>query len=177
MMRKSLRLIVAALVAFAITSSIALAAVNVKSFPVATFGDPNAASVTLRGGNFSGLGSVPAIATLTVTGTVSYDCANPQGHLSPGQNPVAAQPGTANQDLGNADHNGRGTITDLTASVTAGPTPTPQQVGCGGGGSNNWTVTLNTLTATSAHLVITQSGSIIFCRNYTLGGPATGTAC
>ena len=65
-MRKSLRVMVAALVAFAITSSMALAAVNVKSFPVATFGDPDAASVTLRGGNFSGLGSVPAIATLTV---------------------------------------------------------------------------------------------------------------
>src|SRR2546421_59941 len=93
MMRKSLRLMVSALVAFAITSSIALAAVNVKSYPVATFGDPDAASVTLRGGNFSGLGSVPANATLTVQGSVRYDCANPQGHLSPGQNPVAAQPG------------------------------------------------------------------------------------
>jgi hypothetical protein len=40
-----------------------------------------------------------------------------------------------------------------------------------------WTVQLNTLTATAAHLVITQSGSVIFCRNYTLGGAATGTAC
>jgi hypothetical protein len=47
----------------------------------------------------------------------------------------------------------------------------------GGKGSTQWTVVLDTLTATAAHLEITQSGSIIFCRNYTLGGPATGTAC
>ena len=174
-MRKSLRLMVATLVAFAITSSIALAAVNVKSLPVATFGDPDAASVTLRGGNFSGLGSVPAIANLTVTGTVSYDCANPQGHLSPGQNPVAAQPGTASQDLGNADHNGRGTISNLTATATAGPTPTAQQVGCGGGGSTQWRVVNPVVTVTGANLTIRQNGTAVFCRNYTVSG--TGTAC
>jgi hypothetical protein len=165
---------VTALFAVAIMSSSAMAAVNVKSLPTATF---SGASVTLTGGNFSGLGNVPAIATLTATGTVSYDCANPQGHLSPGQNPVPAQPGTTNADLGNSDHNGRGTITNLEASVTAPPTPTAKQVGCGGTGSTKWKVRLDTLTATGAHLVIAQKNKIIFCRNYTLGGSATGTAC
>jgi hypothetical protein len=38
-------------------------------------------------------------------------------------------------------------------------------------------VTHNTLTATAAHLEIKEGGSTIFCRNYTLGGPAIGTAC
>jgi hypothetical protein len=175
-MRKFLRLTLVALVVAAVMSSIALAAVNVKRFPVATFGDPDAASVTLRGGNFSGLGSVPAIATLTVNGTVSYDCANPQGHLSPGQNPVPAQPGTANQDLGNADHNGRGTINDLTATATApDPAPSAQEVGCGGGGSTQWTVVNPVVTVTGAQLVITQNGNVVFCRNYTQNG--IGTAC
>jgi hypothetical protein len=174
-MKKFLLLIAAVLLVVAITASSAVAAVNVKRFPVATFGDPDAASVTLRGGNFSGLGSVPAIATLTVTGTVTYDCANPQGHLSPGQNPVPAQPGTAQQDLGNADHNGRGTINDLTATATAGPTPSAQSVGCGGGGSTQWTVVNPVVTVTGAHLEITQNGSIVFCRNYTQDG--IGTAC
>jgi hypothetical protein len=66
----------------------------------------------------------------------------------------------------------------MTASVTApSPTPSAQTVGCGGKGSTQWTVVLNTLTATSAHLVITQGGSQIFCRDYTLGGSATGTPC
>ena len=173
-MRKSLWLLATALFAVALMSSSAMAAVNVKSLPTATF---SGASVTLTGGNFSGLGSVPANATLTATGTVSYDCANPQGHLSPGQNPVAAQPGTTTQGLGNADHNGRGTINDMTATATAGPTPSAQTVGCGGSGSTQWTVTNPVVTVTGAHLTITQGGSVIFCRNYTLSGPATGTAC
>jgi hypothetical protein len=172
-MRKSLKLIVAAVLAFAITSSIAMAAVNVKSLPTATF---SGATVNLTGGNFSGLGSVPAIANLTVTGTVSYTCANPQGHESPGQNPVAAQPGTASQDLGNADHNGRGTISNLSATATApSPPPSAQAVGCGGGGSTQWTVTKPVVTVTGANLTITQGGSTVFCRNYT--GNGTGTAC
>jgi hypothetical protein len=175
-MRKSLWLIVASLVAVAVTSSIALAAVNVKSYPTATFsGD----TVTLTGGNFSGLGSVPAIAAFQATaGEATYTCTNPQGHASPGQNPVPAQPGeVSTQDLGNADHNGRGTINDLSASVLAPPTPSAQDVGCGGTGNTKWTVTLNTLTATAAHLEITQDGTVVFCRNYTIDGPAIGTAC
>ena len=175
-MRKSLWLFVAvAAAALTFGASIAVGAVNVKSFPVATFGDPDAASVTLRGGNFSGLGSVPADATLTVQGSVRYDCSNPQGHLSPGQNPVAAQPGTTEQGLGNADHNGRGTITTMTATAKAGPTPSANTVGCGGGGSTQWTVVNPVVTVTSAQLVIKQGTTTVFCRNYTSDG--IGTAC
>jgi hypothetical protein len=172
-MRKVLGIIAGAFAILLLTSSIALAAVNVKRLPVATF---SGATVNLTGGNFSGLGTVPAIATLTVNGTVDYDCANPQGHLSPGQNPVAAQPGTAEADLGNADHKGRGTITDLSATATApDPAPSAREVGCGGGGSTQWTVVNPVVTVTGAQLVITQNGTVVFCRNYT--GDGTGTAC
>jgi hypothetical protein len=177
MMRKSLGLLVAALFAVAVMSTSAMAAVNVKSLPTATF---SGASVTLTGGNFSGLGNVPAIAHLTAIGTVTYDCANPQGHLSPGQNPVPAQPGTTDAGLGNSDHNGRGTITNVTATATApNPPPTTRQVGCGGSGSTQWTLTNPVVTVTGAHLTITQGSdnTVIFCRDYTPGGPATGTAC
>jgi hypothetical protein len=176
MMRKPLWLILTALLAVAVTASAAVAAVNVKSFPTASF---SGATVTLTGGNFSGLGSVPAIAEFQATaGTATYTCTNQGGNQAPGQSPIPAQPGSVSTaDLGNADHNGRGTISNLSASVVAPPTPTAQQVGCGGGGSQNWTVTLNTLTATAAHLEIKQAGATVFCRNYTLGGPAIGTAC
>jgi hypothetical protein len=175
-MKKVLMVIGGAFAALLVTSSVALAAVNVKSFPTASF---SGATVTLTGGNFSGLGSVPAIAEFQATaGTATYTCTNPQGHASPGQNPVPAQPGpTSTVDLGNADHNGRGTISNLSASVSAPPTPSAQAVGCGGKGSTQWSVTLDTLTATAAHLEITQNGTTVFCRNYTIDGPAIGTAC
>jgi hypothetical protein len=179
-MRKSLWVIVTAVLAVAVTASIALAAVNVKSYPTAAFGVPDAASVTLTGGNFSGLGSVPADATLTAFGTARYTCTNPQGHPSPGQNPVPAQQGSANSPLGNADHNGRGTINNLTATVSAPPTPTALQAGCGGSGSTQWKVTLTpgSLTATCAQLVITQGGATIFTRTYTANGIGTdGLTC
>jgi hypothetical protein len=172
-MRKSVWLTVAAVLAVAVTTSVALAAVNVKSLPTATF---SGATVNLTGGNFSGLGSVPAIANLAVNGTVTYTCANPQGHESPGQNPVPAQPGLASADLGNADHNGRGTINNLSATATApDPAPSAQTAGCGGGGSTQWKVTNPVVTVTGATLTITQGGSTVFCRNYS--GNGTGTAC
>ena len=59
---RRISIIVAVLVAAVMTvTATALAAVNVKSLPTATF---SGATVNLTGGNFSGLGSVPAIATL-----------------------------------------------------------------------------------------------------------------
>jgi hypothetical protein len=175
-MKKFVLLLVGAALAVAMTASIASAAVNVKSYPTASF---SGATVTLTGGNFSGLGSVPAIAYFQATaGTATYTCTNQGGNSAPGQNPVPAQPGSVSTaDLGNADHNGRGTISNLSASVVAPPTPTAQAVGCGGKGSDNWTVTLNTLIATAAHLEIKQDGVTVFCRNYTLNGPSIGTAC
>jgi hypothetical protein len=134
--------------------------------------------VTLTDGNFSGLGNVDAIGNLTVQGSATYTCTNPTGHESPGQNPVPAQSGSSGPfSLGNADHHGRGTVDGRSASVTFGPTPTAQEVGCGGSGSDQWTINLDTLTATSAELTITQGNKIVFCRDYTLGGPAIGTEC
>jgi hypothetical protein len=175
MMRKFLWLIGMALLAVAATSSIALAAVNVKSEPTASF---SGASVTLTGGEFSGLGNIEAVAKLTAKGSATYTCENPQGHASPGQNPVPAQSGLpVEAPLGNSTHNGRGTITSITATLEAPPTPSAKKVGCGGTGSTKWTVTLDTLTAEEAHLEITQRNKVVFCRNYTLGGPATGAAC
>jgi hypothetical protein len=162
--------------AVCMTAVTALAAITVKSLPTATFGSPDAASVTLTGGNFSGLGNTPAIANLTVTGVATYTCTNQGGNAAPGQNPVPANPGSSGPfNLGNSDHNGRGTITSITASVTAPPTPTAQEAGCGGTGSTKWSVTLSSLTATAAHLEITEGSTLVFCRNYTESG--TGTAC
>jgi hypothetical protein len=175
MMRKAIWLIGGTLLAIAAMSSTALAAVNVKALPEASF---SGTSVTVTDGEFSGLGSTEAIAHLTVTGVATYQCENPTGKVVPGQNPVEARPGESGPvGLGNSEHNGRGTISTISAEVKAPPTPSAKAVGCGGTGNTKWTVTLTGLKATAAHLEITQGRKVVFCREYTLGGSATGTAC
>jgi hypothetical protein len=174
MFRKS-AIVLAVLTALLVAVGGAFGAVNPKGgLPVADF---SGASVTVTGGEFSGLGNTPAYATLTVQGEARYECQNPQGHASPGQNPVAAQGGTTGPVQLPTDKNGRATIPGITASVTAPATPSAQEVGCGGKGSTQWTVVLTSLTATSANLTITHGldGPVIFCRNYTSDG--TGTDC
>ena len=174
MIRKS-GILLAVVTALLVAASAAFGAVNPKGgLPVADF---NGATVTVTGGEFSGLGNTPAWATLTVQGEATYDCENPTGHRAPGQNPVPAQGGSSGPVELPTDKNGRATIKDLSTSVTAPATPTAQQVGCGGKGSTQWTVVLSGLTATSANLTITHglNGPVIFCRNYT--GDGTGTAC
>jgi hypothetical protein len=152
-----------------------MAAVNVKALPTATF---SGTKVTVTGGEFSGLGSTEAIARLTVTGVATYQCENPTGKVVPGQNPVEAQPGESGPvGLGNSEHNGRGTISSITAEVKAPPTPSAKAVGCGGSGNTRWTVLLTGVKATAAHLAITQGSMLVFCRDYTLGGSATGKTC
>ena len=166
--------IVACIAAVAFGTTSAFAAVTVKSEPTIAF---SGASATVSGGNFSGLGNIPLFGNLTVFGEATYTCFNPQGHPSPGQNPVEAQSGSSGPVLLPTSKNGRATVPDIEATVTAPPTPTAQQVGCGGQGSTQWTVVLNTLTATSAQFVVTQQGVTLFCWNYVLGGDPTGTPC
>jgi hypothetical protein len=122
-------------------------------------------------------GDIPAYGQVTVTGQANYICTNPTAKVVPGQNPVAAQSGVSPLVQLATDKHGRATIPPITATVTAPPTPTAQQVGCGGTGNTQWTVTLSSLQATAAHLLVTQDGQQVYCRDYTLTGPSTGTAC
>ncbi len=177
-MKKSRWLVVVAvLVAAAVMTATALAAVTVKQLPTISF---DGASATVSGGNFSGLGNTDAIGVLTVGGIANYVCTNKGGNASPGQNPVDAATGTSGPQPITADKNGRATVPDITATVTAPPTPSAVEVGCGGGGAaegGKWTVTLTSLQATSAHFTVTHAGVEVLCQNYTLGGSPTGTAC
>lgn len=144
-MKKFVWLIGAAVVAVAVTASIALAAVTIKQLPSIRF---SGNSATVWGGNFSGLGNDPAFGILTVAGIANYTCTNPQGHPSPGQT-VPAEGSSGLQQLATLE-NGRATLPDITASLTAPPTPSAQDVGCGGGGSTKWEVTLDSLQVESA---------------------------
>lgn len=174
-MRRSITAFLTAIAVLALTAGSALGAVNPKGgLPTAEF---DGASVTVSGGEFSGLGNIPAYATLTVFGEATYICTNNGGNAAPGQNPVEAGSGVSDPTPLTTAKNGRSTVPPITESVTAPPTPTTQEVGCGGKGSTSWDVTLDELIATSANLTITHDGAVIFCRNYTWDGPATGTAC
>jgi hypothetical protein len=176
-MKKLLLLTLTALVAVAVTASIALAAVTVKQLPTISF---SGASATVSGGNFSGLGNIPAFGELTVGGIANYTCTNKGGNAAPGQNPVDAGTGSSGPVELPTDKNGRATVPNITASVVAPPTPSAVDVGCGGGGAaegGKWTVTLASLQATSAQFIVTHDGQTVLCRNYTLGGSATGTPC
>src|ERR1043165_6328405 len=103
-MRRRIFLLLGALVMVAGTAWLALAAVNWKSGPTASFsGDHTSFTIT---GEATGLGNTPAIAHVTVNGTVRYTCQNQGGNQAPGQNPVPAT-STVDQNLGNSDHNGR----------------------------------------------------------------------
>jgi hypothetical protein len=173
---RRISIVVAVLVAAVMTAT-ALAAVTVKQLPTISF---NGASATVSGGNFSGLGNTDAIGELTVDGIANYTCTNKGGNASPGQNPVDAGTGSSGPQSIHADKNGRATVPNITATVTAPPTPSAAEVGCGGSGAaegGKWTVTLDSLQATSAHFEVTWSGQLVLCRDYTLGGSATGTAC
>src|SRR5437762_10299482 len=106
------------MVALACTAWLVHAAVTWHSGPLVAFNsDHTCVTVT---GDGSGFGNQPAIAHVTANGTVTYTCQNNGGNQSPGQNPVPAS-SAGDQDLGNADHNGRGVL-NLTVCLVASPT-------------------------------------------------------
>lgn len=156
-MLRKLSIFTTAVTVLALTAGLALAEVNFKSGPTVTFSADNTSATAT--GEMTGLGNTPAIGTLDVDGSVTYTCRNKGGNAAPGQNPVPAS-GTASQDLGNSDHNGRGTL-NVTASLDApAPTVSGNVAGCPNG---NWRGTDPVSSGiTSATLTITQGGETIF---------------
>jgi len=163
-MRRNILLLLGALAVMAGTAWFVFAAVNWKSGPTVSFSSDHT-SVTVSG-EATGLGNQPAVAHVTVNGTVTYTCENKGGNQSPGQNPVAAS-STFDQDLGNSSHNGRGSL-NVTATVTAAATVSGKTAGCPNG---NW-AGVNPhpfpVPITSAVVTITQGNQTIF-------GPTTYT--
>ena len=150
-----------------VTATVAFAAVTWHDGP--NFPDPqnvgadgirNTADDTFRAdGNGSGFGNKPAVATITLSGTFTYTCQNPGGNTAPGQNQVTAIT-SGSQDLGNADHNGRGTFDLTVGPLEFAATVSGKTAGCPNG---NWTGVNPTPSGTrTATLTITQAGNLIF---------------
>lgn len=144
-----------ALALLALASGIAYAAVKWHSGPKVTFNGTTSVTAT---GDGSGFGNQPAVATLRVNALVRYTCQNKGGQQAPGQNPVP-QSSSASQDLGNADHNGRG-VFNLTVSFTPAATVPGKSIGCP---NSNW-IGVNPVSGgiTSATLTITQAKKTVF---------------
>ena len=145
-----------AIAVLAIVVGTALAAVTWHSGP--TFTDNGDGTFTATGDG-SGFGNQPAVATITLSGTVRYTCVNKAGHAAQGQNPVPAT-SSGSEDLGNADHNGRGVL-----NLTVGPLSAPAIIGgkIAGCPNGNWKG-INPVQegSTTATLTITQGKTVIY---------------
>jgi len=145
--------------ALVVTAGLALAAVTWHSGP--TFGFVYSGGVAIGAtatGDGSGFGNQPAIATISLGASVSYTCQNQGGNQAPGRNPVP-ETTSGSQDLGNADHNGRGVI-NLTVTFSPAATVPGKSIGCPNG---NWTGVDPVFNGiTSATLTITQGGKTIY---------------
>lgn len=149
--------VVSALVMVALVAGTVLAAVTWHSGPTVTFNGTTSATAS---GDGSGFGNQPAIATLTVQATVNYTCVNKGGNAAPGRNPVP-ESSSGSADLGNADHNGRGTF-NFTVGFAPAETVSGKVAGCPNG---NW-LGVNPVSngITGATLTITQGGKTIYSQ-------------
>ena len=160
------RLVITILLAMAsLTAAVVLAAVTWHSGPTFTHnagadGILNTADDTFTAtGDGSGFGNQPAVATITLGATVRYTCQNKGGNQSPGQNPVPALT-TGSQDLGNADHNGRGVLNLTVGPITADATVNGKTAGCPNG---NWSGVDPVFEGgRTANLTITQGGKTVY---------------
>lgn len=145
---------------FAITTSIALAAITFHDGPNFTFNGDGSVTVTA---DLSGLGNQPATATITQNASATYTCQNNGGNVAPGQNGVPVV-SSASAPISTAK-NGRATI-DLTAS----PLDPPDTVGGRVAGCPNgkWTGINPVLNGpTTATLTIVQGGQVIYTQTIT----------
>lgn len=158
-MRRIATLMAAVGMTLALSTTVVLAAVTWHSGPTFTQNGSGASSTFTATGDGSGFGNQPAAATIVLSGTVRYTCVNKGGNAAAGQNPVPAST-TGSQDLGNADHNGRGVLNLTVGPITAAPTVSGKVAGCPNG---NWQginpVFEGPRTAT---LTITQAGNLIY---------------
>jgi len=146
-----------ALLTLAVGAGVVVAAVTWHSGLTVTFDGSTSATAS---GDGSGFGNQPAVATLTVQATVMYTCVNKGGNAAPGRNPVP-ETSSGSADLGNADHNGRGTF-NFTVSFTPQETVSGKVAGCPNG---NWLgVDPVSNGITGATLTITQAGKTIYSQ-------------
>jgi hypothetical protein len=176
LMRRTLALLVAVLVALFITAPTATAdSPHFKKGgePVCTVTLTGSSSSTTCTGTLAGLGNQDLDLNTTVSGSAVYQCQNGGGNVAPGQNKVLVGPVTAPTHIpGSAVKNGNLTFTTNPAVLTAPSTVSASQAGCP---NANWTGVNPTLTVTSITLTIAQGGVLLFTCTASSDSGLSGT--
>jgi hypothetical protein len=132
----------------AMTTAALAASPQFKRKPALTYTD---LGTTLRvSGALTGLGNEDLVITLSATGDPTTTCANPQRHLSPGQNPGEVTVTGGEAVPADEIKNGNLSFSVFTAQP---PQPTFEEAGCP---NAQWTATITDIDFTSADLDIYQ---------------------
>lgn len=152
MQRRAAVLFLSTVLAIGLFAPSAFAAVKFHSGP--TFTDRGTTlNVT---GNVSGLGNENLTATLSATGLASVECINPAGNRAPGQDTSVVTTGTqSNIEV----KNGRATFNVTSAEPKVSSSACPNR---------KWRAVVTDVDFSSATLTLSQGGSTIFSRTYTL---------
>jgi hypothetical protein len=136
-------------------ATVAMAAITFHSGPTVTF-TANSATATF---NISGLGNDPAQADLSVSGSVTYGCANHGGNPAPGHPQTLPASGSGSAPLTKSQKNGRSDVS-VSATLVLPPPPSATDLGCP---NPNWQVKVVGEGVISATLTIEQPvGNPIF---------------
>jgi hypothetical protein len=115
---------------------------------------------TICTATLAGLGGGDLAIDTTGSGSAVYQCQNPGGNPSPGQNRVLVGPVTAPTTIPSGSiKNGSVTFTTNPAVLTAPSTVSGSAAGCP---NSQWTGVNPTLTVTNITLTIKQGGATLF---------------
>ena len=162
-MRRSLCAL-AVLLALAMTAAVAQAASpHFKKGGTPTCrisGTGTSSTSTVCSGALAGLGGGDVTINTTVSGSAVYQCQNPGGNLSPGQNRVLVGPATTPTMIsGDEIKNGNLAFTTNAATLSAPSTVSGSAAGCP---NPQWTGVNPQLELTSIELTIAQGGATLF---------------
>jgi hypothetical protein len=141
--------------------------------PTCTISGSGTSRTVVCSGSITGLGNGDLTIVSTVGGFALYQCQNPGGNLSPGQNRVLEGPQTEPTLIPSGEiKNGNVSFTTNPNTLTADPTVSGAAAGCPNG---NWSGVNPTLSITSIVLDISQGGVDLFNCTATNTAGLSGT--